>query len=48
MVVERSLRHARESRVPMFGGLLPVTKIDGSSLGFAKTVVSTHMLPRGQ
>jgi len=30
MPVERSLKHARESRMPSFGGLLPVTEISGS------------------
>jgi hypothetical protein len=27
MSVEKSLKHARESRMPSFGGLLPVTEI---------------------
>src|SRR5258708_33103420 len=30
MVGERSLKHARESRMPRFGGLLLVTEIAGS------------------
>jgi hypothetical protein len=30
MAVERSLKHARESRMPSFGGLLLVTEITGS------------------
>ena len=30
MPVESSLKHARESRMPSFGGLFPVTEIAGS------------------
>ena len=39
MVVAGLLRHARESRVPKFGGLLPVAKIDGSRGALMRNVI---------
>jgi hypothetical protein len=39
MPVERLLKHARESRMPSFGGFLPVTKDPGSRVALMTNAI---------